>query len=163
MTLSPKEQQQIIALASGALPPDTGMEKHFVMVVNGKGRACSPKEKEWLSFWSSHADASSATDQDPRLPPKETASSTISAQPAPPSSTSFSDEFDTGPDLAFEDEVVFEEAREKLGTLLASKESYQSLVQQLAHINEALKAAHTTPPSDIKEQLAAAESKLVPF
>lgn len=53
MALSPQEAQHVRALAEGKAPPETGMEKHFVQVLSGKARACSPKEREWLEYWQS--------------------------------------------------------------------------------------------------------------
>lgn len=51
MSLSNQEKLHIQALAQGKIKPSTGMEKHFVKVLNGKGNACSPSEKAWLDFW----------------------------------------------------------------------------------------------------------------
>ena len=53
MTLSPQEAQRVRAIAEGSASPETGMEKHFVRVISGKARACSPKEREWLEYWQS--------------------------------------------------------------------------------------------------------------
>ena len=53
MNLSPKDAKHVRALAEGTTSPGTGMEKHFVQVISGKARACSPKEREWLEYWQS--------------------------------------------------------------------------------------------------------------
>ena len=45
------EKKRVIQLAEGVIPPETGIEKHFVNVCNGKGRACTPQEKEWVAYW----------------------------------------------------------------------------------------------------------------
>jgi hypothetical protein len=171
MSLSPDEQQKILKLASGELSPESGMEKHFMMVLGGKGRACSPKEKEWFAYWSKHNRSSSYTGPVVQAPCTAVSSrSTTSEQPIQPkepaissASTSFLGEFDTPPDIAFEDEVVFEEVREKLNMLLSKPIPDRFFGQQLAHINEALKTAHTAAPPDIAKQLQIAEIELAPF
>jgi uncharacterized protein YifE (UPF0438 family) len=53
MSLTDAEKEIILALASGAREPQTGMERHFVRVCKGLATACSPKEKEWLTFFAS--------------------------------------------------------------------------------------------------------------
>lgn len=144
MNLTPEEQQRILDLASGALLPDNGMEKHFVMVLGGKGRACTREEKEWLTFWRNQSDSVASTDPVPHhLPNIKTPEATPPAQPvqaeqhiARSATSRFLDEFDTPADLAFEDEVIFEEVREKLDMLLANPGPHKSFVQQLVLINK---------------------------
>ena len=162
MTISTKEQQRVIALASGALPPETGMEKHFVAVLNGKGRACSPKEKAWVEYWHSHGSRQSILEDAPdsgrdaqALPVEEPA--------VAPVVTDCLSEFDTPPDLAFEDEVIHEEVIQLLDALLNKQPSDQSVFQQLVHIHELLKTAHAALPPRIARQLEAAEALAVPF
>lgn len=45
---------RIIVLANGTQESFNGMEKHFVGVVNGIGRACTPLEKEWVIYWETY-------------------------------------------------------------------------------------------------------------
>lgn len=51
MTLLFDEQKRITELASGVATPVSGMEKHFLRVLAGKGTAATLKEKEWLEYW----------------------------------------------------------------------------------------------------------------
>lgn len=55
MPLSENEKNHIVDLALGRVGPETGMEKHFILVVTDAGnKACTPQEKEWCSYWSNY-------------------------------------------------------------------------------------------------------------
>ncbi len=170
-SISTDEKHRIIELASGTLPPETGIEKHFLSILNGKGRACSQKERAWLDYWQNHEAASAYHDQASRpsvpenslLPGTDKQDLPGEASVAQTIVTDCLSEFDTPPDLIFEDEVVHEEASQLLETLLNKQPSDQSISQQLVHIKELLKTAHTIMPSRIAKQLEAAEELLYPF
>lgn len=49
--LNSENKERVLALADGSQSPHSGMEKHFVEVIHGKGRACTDEEKGWLSYW----------------------------------------------------------------------------------------------------------------
>ena len=49
--LSDSEKQRVIDLVTGQIQPGSGIEKHFLRVVNGFGMACTAKEKEWIAFY----------------------------------------------------------------------------------------------------------------
>ena len=51
MPLTEATKKHICALAQRQVQPTNGMEVHFVNVVNGNGRACTPVEIEWLTYW----------------------------------------------------------------------------------------------------------------
>ena len=51
MALAAIEKERIRDLAEGRVEPGSGMEKHFLEVVNGNASACTEKEKEWLNYW----------------------------------------------------------------------------------------------------------------
>lgn len=70
MSLSNEEKQHIQGLAQGKVAPSSGMEKHFVNVLNGKGTACSPVEKEWLEYLESEASMTSEAKTVERLDQK---------------------------------------------------------------------------------------------
>ncbi len=72
MSLSKEEKERVLALAEGIVEPSSGMEKHFVNVLNGKGTACSPIEKEWLEYWQSTSLVSEQTDPAIHLPHQDT-------------------------------------------------------------------------------------------
>ncbi len=50
MSLTTEIQTRIIGLANGSIPPQTGMEIHFVNVCRGKAMPCSTEEHEWFNF-----------------------------------------------------------------------------------------------------------------
>ena len=50
-------KNHIFALAKRKVAPKTGMEIHFVQVVQKKALACSPEEKEWYAYWRSCSDS----------------------------------------------------------------------------------------------------------
>lgn len=45
------EIESLRELISGVRKPESGMEKHFLRVIEGKGDPCSPLEIEWYNFW----------------------------------------------------------------------------------------------------------------
>ena len=47
--LTDDEKNRVRSLCNGA-PPQTGLEKHFLLVLAGKARACSDKEKQWVQI-----------------------------------------------------------------------------------------------------------------
>ena len=49
--LTQGEKKRIMDLAAGRVQPEPGLEKHFILVVNGQGIPCSPIEKAWFSFY----------------------------------------------------------------------------------------------------------------
>jgi hypothetical protein len=49
--LTDAEMAKLLLLINGARPPDNGMEKHFIKVINGTSIACTAKEKEWYEYW----------------------------------------------------------------------------------------------------------------
>ena len=51
MATDKSSKNRVICLALGKLDPDTGMEKHFLQAIQGKARACTAEEKEWVSIW----------------------------------------------------------------------------------------------------------------
>ncbi len=157
MTLSLEEKQRIVDIASGTLIPDTGMEKHFVMVVNGKGRACSPKEKEWFAYWDSYS-ISDTTSEEPGVQPATPSEvQSVASAPSP-----FGD-LDTSPDFSFEDEVIIEEVREKLTNLLNAEDSYELNAKLLEDVKKLLSSIHGDIPLDIVGQMKAVDLALAPF
>ena len=38
-------------LVQGKRQPENGKEKHFLQVIKGDSRACTPEEKEWYGWW----------------------------------------------------------------------------------------------------------------
>jgi hypothetical protein len=51
MPLSDDTKQRVRMLAQGKSAPEPGMEKHFLMVLAGKGRPATKEENEWLAYW----------------------------------------------------------------------------------------------------------------
>jgi septal ring factor EnvC (AmiA/AmiB activator) len=49
-----KDAERIISLASGEIPPKSGMEIHFLRVLKGDALPCSAEEREWLKIWQEH-------------------------------------------------------------------------------------------------------------
>jgi hypothetical protein len=49
--LTAKEKDDLTILIKGERPPESGMEKHFLNVLNGNALPCSPQEKEWHQYW----------------------------------------------------------------------------------------------------------------
>ena len=60
--LSEPEKQRVIDLATGQIQPGSGIEKHFLQVVNGFGMACSAKEKEWIAFYRAYRESGKGKD-----------------------------------------------------------------------------------------------------
>lgn len=45
-----EEERQIIFLAAGMRPPNSGIEIHFLKVLSGEASPCSDQERKWLSI-----------------------------------------------------------------------------------------------------------------
>lgn len=56
MTLSDEAQRRVQLLAQGKVKPETGMEKHFLLVLKGKNRPATQEERRWLTYWESSGD-----------------------------------------------------------------------------------------------------------
>jgi hypothetical protein len=50
MSLDAETQDRLIGLANGSIPPQSGMEIHFVHVCKGESMPCSQTEIEWFDF-----------------------------------------------------------------------------------------------------------------
>lgn len=53
--LSPDEAHHLRRLISGDRPPDHGMERHFLRVIQGEASPLTEKEREWFEFWEAGA------------------------------------------------------------------------------------------------------------
>lgn len=51
--LTIEELKSIEQLIQGTREPGNGMERHFLQVINGLAKPCSPKEREWFEYWCS--------------------------------------------------------------------------------------------------------------
>ena len=51
MHMSDSTQKRIRDIAEGRVAPANGMEKHFLRVLKGDARPCSPEEREWVSYY----------------------------------------------------------------------------------------------------------------
>ncbi len=51
--LTTEETKSIEQLIRGTREPVLGMERHFVQVIKGLAKPCSPKEHEWFEYWCS--------------------------------------------------------------------------------------------------------------
>lgn len=72
MALTEIEKKHVIRLAEGTIQPETGMEKHFVNVCQGQGKACTPKEKEWFAYWKEYSsEMSPPKNSSQKMPPSE--------------------------------------------------------------------------------------------
>ena len=48
--MTPEEQHELAMLVDGKREPRNSMEKHFIQVLAGESRPCTPLEKEWFSW-----------------------------------------------------------------------------------------------------------------
>ena len=48
--LDSDEKLRVIDIALGRIPPQNGLEKHFLQVLAGEAMACTPEEKAWVAF-----------------------------------------------------------------------------------------------------------------
>lgn len=46
--MTDEEERRVIAIATGQIPPSSGMEIHFLKVLAGQAIACSIEERKWL-------------------------------------------------------------------------------------------------------------------
>ncbi len=56
--LSPEEAHHLKRLTDGDRPPESGMERHFLRVIQGEASPLTPKEHEWLAYWETGATSS---------------------------------------------------------------------------------------------------------
>ena len=61
MALTETDKNHVIQLAERIIQPENGMEKHFVNVCQGQGKACTPKEREWFAYWQKYSSERSQT------------------------------------------------------------------------------------------------------
>ena len=59
--LGSDEKLRVENLVNGA-KPNNGFEKHLLGVVEGRGSACTPKEKAWHNYWLSYQEKTHITD-----------------------------------------------------------------------------------------------------
>jgi len=50
MALTTEEKRHVEDLSNGAIEPTSGMERHFINVINGNGQPVTAQEKEWVAY-----------------------------------------------------------------------------------------------------------------
>jgi uncharacterized protein YifE (UPF0438 family) len=113
--LSDSEKQRVIDLVTGQIQPGSGIEKHFLRVVNGFGMACSPEEKQWIAFYREYrkpvkGNKSTTSETNTQLnSPKATKSEKIAGRNKPRSGNQFSSpkrETESGGEYKYSEHLV---------------------------------------------------------
>lgn len=63
--MKPDSIARLKDLVNGNREPANGMEKHFLQVIKGVSRACTPEEKEYYSWWKSLGETKPAVQANP--------------------------------------------------------------------------------------------------
>jgi hypothetical protein len=75
--LTNEQKSRLQTLINGERAPATGMEKHFLKVIQGAAIAASVEEKEWFKYWQASISAISTLTSPAAISPKEECSEVL--------------------------------------------------------------------------------------